>query len=334
MGTPTLFVTHPIEASAMARLEEVMDVEVHPDASRPIGRDDLIQGVARNDYLFIRLHDAVDGEVMDANPGLKLIATMAGSPGAIDVEAANRRKIPLTGRKKATKDAIFEEVADLTLGLMIAVARRIVEADHLARTRIFPGCQSPYITGAAVYGKTLGIVGMGRIGEAVARRAGGFDMEILYHSRNRYPEIEERLGARHSSLKDLLQRSDYVSLHPALTPETRHMIGAEELSLMKPTAFLINTARGPIVDQKALIRALQSRDIAGAGLDVFEDENSPLPGALKELGNVVLTPHIGSGVAEKRELMTHAVVDRILAFLEGDVPPDFFFNPEIYDTGA
>ena len=331
MGKPTLFITHPIEASAMQRLQEVMDVEVHPDASRPISKEDLIQGVRRNGHLFVRLHDAVDGEVMDANPGLKFIATMASSPGAIDVAAANQRKIPLTGRKKATKDVIFEEVADLALGLMIAVARRIVEGDHLARTSIFPGCQSPYITGAAVFEKTLGIVGMGRIGEAVARRARGFNMKILYSDINRYPEIEERLGAAHTSLDDLLKRSDYVSLHPALTPETRHMIGARELSLMKPTAFLINTARGPLVDQEAIIKALQSNEIAGAGLDVFEDESNFLPKALVALENVVLTPHLGSGVADKREIMTHAVIDRILAFLEGNTPGDFFFNPEIFE---
>ena len=334
MGKPRLFVTQPIEASALKRLQEVMEVEVHPDASRPISKEDLIQGVRRNDYLFIRLHDRVDGEIMDANPGLKLIATMASSPGAIDVEAANQRKIPLTGRKQATRDAIFEEVADLTFGLMIAVARKIVQADRLARTTIFPGCQSPYITGAAVYGKTLGIVGMGKVGKAVARRAKGFNMEILYYDIHPNAEIEERLEATCTSLEDLLKRSDYVSLHPALTPETRHMIGVRELSLMKPSAYLINTARGLLVDQAALIKALESNEIAGAGLDVFESENSLLPGALVELDNVVLTPHIGSGVADKREIMTHAVVDRILRFLEGNVPPDFFFNPEIFNKGA
>lgn len=332
MGNPTLFITHPIEASAMERLEEVMDVEVHTDASRPILKEDLIQGVQRNDHLFIRLHDAVDEEVMDANPHLKLIATMASSPGAIDVAAANQRKIPLTGRKKATKDVIFEEVADLALGMMIAVARRIVEGDHLARTCIFPGCQSPHITGAAVYEKTLGIVGMGRIGEAVARRAWGFNMEILYSDINRFPEIEERLGAVRTSFDDLLQGSDYVTLHPALTPETRHMISERELSLMKDSAFLINTARGALVDQGALIKALNANEIAGAALDVFEDENDFLPRELVALDNVVLTPHLGSGVAEKREIMTHAVVDLILAFLEGSPPDDFFFNPEIFDN--
>lgn len=332
MGKPRLFVTQPIEASALQRLQEVMDVEVHPDASRPIGKEDLIRGVRGSDYLFVRLHDRVDGEVMDANPRLKLIATMAGGPGAIDLQAANRRGIPLTGRKQATRDAIFEEVADLTFGLMIGVARGIVEADHLARTRVFPGCQSPCIMGSAVYEKTLGIVGMGRVGEAVTRRARGFNMEILYHSRRPHPEIEDRLGAVYASLDDVLKGSDYVSLHPPLNPETRHMIGARELSLMKPTAFLINTARGPIVDQAVLIDVLQSKGIAGAGLDVFEDEYSLLPKALVELKNVVLTPHIGSGVAEKREIMTHAVVDRILRFLEGNVPLDFFFNPEIFNN--
>lgn len=331
MAKPRLFVTHPIEASALQRLQEVMDVEVHPDASKPINKEDLIKGVKGSDYLFVRLHDKVGGEVMDANPRLKLIVSMAGGPGAIDVEAANRRKIPLTGRELTARNAIFEEVADLTFGLMITVARRIVEADHHARTRVFPGCQSPYIMGSAVYEKTLGIVGMGRIGEAVARRARGFNMEILYHSRRPHPEVEEHLGATYASLEEVLKGSDYVSLHPPLNSETRHMIGTRELALMKPSAFLINTSRGAIVDQAALIDVLRSKGIAGAGLDVFEDEYNLLPDALVQLDNVVLTPHIGSGVEEKRELMTHAVVDRILRFLEGNCPLEFFFNPEIFE---
>jgi len=329
MVKPKIFVTQPIAESALQRLSTVMDVEIHPDTTRPISKNDLLKGVGRNDYLFIRLSDTVDAEIMDANPNLKLIATMASTPGAIDVEAANHRKIPITGRKTQTIDTIFEEVADLNFGLMIAVARRLPEAQEVIRTGIFPGDQSPYLEGFTIYNKTLGIVGLGQIGRAVARRARGFGMKILYHSRNRYPEAESEIGLSYKALSELLKESDFVSLHPKLNPETHHMIGEKELSLMKTTSFLINTSRGPIVDQDALIRALQSKKIAGAALDVFEDERHPLPEELLGLKNVVLTPHIGSSVIQKREIMANAVVDKILAFTEGKPLPDLL-NPEIY----
>ena len=329
MSKPKIFITQPIAESASQRLKAVMDVEIHPDSSRPISKEDLIKGVRKNDYLFIRLSDTVDAEIMDANSNLKLIATMASTPGAIDVEAANHRKIPLTGRKTQTIDTIFEEVADLALGLMIAVARRLPEAQEVARTGIFPGDQSPYLEGFLVYTKTLGIVGMGKVGEALSRRASGFRMKILYHDVMQFPEIENRLGVQYVTLEELLRESDFVSLHPKLNPETHHMIGEKELSLMKADSFLINTSRGSIVDQDALIRALQSKKIAGAALDVFEDERHPLPKELLDLKNVVLTPHIGSSVIQKREIMANAVVDKILAFNEGKPLPDLL-NPEIY----
>lgn len=335
MTKPKIFITQPIQESALQRLRKAMDIEVHPDSSGTISKKDLIKGVSRNDYLFCRLGDIVDAEVIAANPNLKLIATMASSPGAIDVKEANRRKIPITGRKMPVTgipaDAIFEETADLTWALLLAVARRIVEGDKLARAGIFPGCQSMYLMGSLVYGETLGIIGMGKVGEAVARRARGFSMKILYYSRKQYQEIESRLGViTYVSLEELLKESDFVSLHPKYTPETHHMIGDREFSLMKPTSFLINTSRGPVVDQESLIRALRSKMIAGAALDVFEGEPYPhLPKELINLKNVVLTPHIGSGVAEKRELMANVVVDRILAFIEGKTPP-VIFNPEIY----
>jgi len=329
MSKPKIFITQPIAESASQRLQAVMDVEIHPDSSRPISKEDLIKGVSKNDYLFIRLSDTVDAEIMDANPNLKLIATMASTPGAIDVEAANRRKIPLTGRKTQTIDTIFEEVADLNFGLMIAVARRLPEAQEVIHTGIFPGDQSPYLEGFTVYTKTLGIVGMGKVGEALSRRASGFRMKILYHDIMQFPEIESRLGVQYVTLEELLRESDFVSLHPKLNPETHHMIGEKELSLMKTSSFLINTSRGPIVDQDALIRVLQSKKIAGAALDVFEDERHPLPKELLDLKNVVLTPHIGSSVIQKREIMANAVVDKILAFTEGKPLPDLL-NPEIY----
>jgi glyoxylate reductase len=194
---------------------------------------------------------------------------------------------------------------------------------------VFPGSQSLHFAGAAVHGKTLGIVGMGRIGSAVARRARGFDMTILYTKRSRLSGAEERdLQATYVPLDDLLRRADFVSLNAAFTPETHHLIGARELSLMKPTAILINTARGPMVDEAALVEALKSRRIAGAGLDVYEEEPRVHPGLLS-LSQAVLTPHLGSAVGELREQMAHVVVDNIQAVIKGERPPNLY-NPEVY----
>lgn len=179
--------------------------------------------------------------------------------------------------------------------------------------------------------KTLGIVGIGKVGKAMARRAKGFNMKILYHDMQRFPETESELGVVYASFEDLLKRSDFVTLHPLYTPETHHLISARELSLMKPTAFLINTSRGPVVDQEALIEAIRQKEIAGVALDVFEGEPHPrLPEDFVAMKNVVLTPHFGSAVTEKREIMSNTVVDMILDFMQGK-RPDTLFNPDIYD---
>src|SRR5450759_3934053 len=213
---------------------------------------------------------------------------------------------------------------------MLAVARRLVEGDRLVRAGVFPGAQSMHLEGAFVWGKTIGLVGGGgRIGRAVARRARGFSMRILYWGPRPIPESEEQeLGLDYVALDRLLAESDFVSIHAPLKPETHHLIGARELALMKPSAFLVNTARGPIVDEEALVRALTDRRIAGAGLDVYEHEPR-VEAALLSMPNVVLTPHLGSAVAELREAMAHVVVDNIVAVLEGRTPPNCW-NPEIY----
>jgi len=336
MKKPKLFVTQPIEESALKRLQSEMDVTVHPDSSRSIIKQDLIKGLRKNDYLFCRLGDVVDAEAMDANPELKLIATMATAAAQIDLAAATQRKIPVIARKipitgEASPGSVIEETADMTWALLMSLARRVLEGDKLVRAGIFPGAQSMYLVGSQIYGKTLGIVGLGNIGRAVARRAKGFEMHILYHSRNQYPEVEGELGLIYKSLTELLQESDFVTLHPAYTPETHHLMGESEFALMKPSAFLINTSRGQVVDEHALIQALRKKKIAGAGLDVYEDEPHPvLPQELTAMNNVVLTPHIGSAVAEKREIMANAVVDHILTFLEGKIKGQFL-NPEILE---
>jgi glyoxylate reductase len=324
MQKPKIFITQPVEDSVLKRLQAVMDVQVHPDASKSILKDDLINGVRAADYLFCRLGDIVDAEVIAANPDLKLIITMATASANIDMQAATRHKTPVAG-------SIIEETADMAWTLLMSVARRVIEGNELVREGIFPGGQSPYMIGAKVCEKTLGIVGLGKVGKAMARRAKGFNMKILYYDMQRFAEAESELGVEYISFEDLLKESDFVTLHPLYTPETHHLISTKELSLMKPTAFLINTSRGPVVDQAALVEAIRKKEIAGAALDVFEGEPHPaLPEDFVAMKNVVLTPHFGSAVAEKREIMSNTVVDMILDFMNGKRPATLF-NPEIYE---
>ena len=312
---PRVFITQPVARSAIERLRSVAEVDLNPDP------------VHTHDVLFCLLHDRVDRDVIAANPGLKAVASMKITPSDIDVAEATARRIPVT----VIPPIVTEATADLHMALLLAVARRVVEGDRLVRSGIFPGAQSSHLEGVILSDKVLGLVGGGgRIGRAVARRARGFGMKLIYWSPRRKPESEQELGLTYVPFEQLLAESDFVSVHTPLTPETRHQIGARELSLMKPTAFLINTARGPIIDEPALARALVERRIAGAGLDVFENEPHVEP-ALLTLPNVVLTPHLGSAARELREVMANVVVDNIMAVLEGRQPPNCW-NPEIYKS--
>ena len=323
---PRIFVTQPIAESALARLRSVAEVDVNPDGTRILPKDLLCAAVRKHDILFALLHDTVDSEVLTANPNLKAVTSMSGNADRIDVAVATAHKIPVT---VIPVIAVSEATADLHFGLMLAVARRIVEGDRLIRAGYFPGAQSNHLAGAWVWGKVLGLVGgKGNIGQAVARRARGFGMRILYSGPHRMSEVDENnLGMTFVPLDQLLTNSDFVSLHPALRPETRHLIGMRELLLMKRTAFLINSSRGPIVDEKALTRVLAEKRIAGAGLDVFENEPLIEP-ELLEMTNVVLTPHLGSAVSEVRATLAHIVVDNIMAILDGRQPPNCV-NPEV-----
>jgi len=283
--------------------------------------------IKRNDYLFCLLHDTVDAEAIGANPNLKLIASMAITPAGVDVKAATARRIPVT----TVAPIVTEATADLHWALLLAVARRVVEGDRALRSGVFPGSQSLHFLGGEVNGRTLGIVGLGAIGEAVARRARGFGMRILYTKRRRLDEAREAaLGVEYRSMDDLLSESDYVSINASLSPETLHLIGERELRRMRPSAYLVNTARGPIVDEKALVKALEEKRIAGAALDVYEREPMVEPGLIN-LPNVVLTPHLGSAARETRERAAAIVVENILAVIEGRRPPNLY-NPEIYGT--
>jgi glyoxylate reductase len=320
---PRVFVSQPIAPSALARLRGIANVKINADSSKIIAKAKLIAAVKKCDILFSLLHDKIDRAVLAANPKLRAVASMSITPDNIDLVEANKRGIPVT-----VVPAIVEEsVADLHLGLMIAVTRRMIEGDRSVRGSRFPGSQSNHLVGSFVYGKTIGLVGVGRIGQATARRARGFGLKILYTARHRRPEAEQELGMEYVTLDQLLAQSDFVSLHPPLNAETRHMISDREFALMKPTAFIINTARGAIIDEAALVRALKKKRIAGAGLDVFENEPK-VPPALLKMKNVVLTPHLGSAVMEVRDQMANIVVDNIQALIDGRTPPNCV-NPQV-----
>jgi glyoxylate reductase len=323
---PRIFITQPVAASAIERLRAVADVELNPDSLHIITKSELLEKVPRLDILFCLLHDRVDGDVIAAGARLRAIASMKITPSDIDVAAATARRIPVT----VIAPIVTEATADIHFALLLAVARRVVEGDRLVRQGVFPGAQSAHLLGSWVFGKTIGLIGGGgRIGRAVAKRAQGFSMRTLYWTPRRKPESEEReAGLTYVPYDQLLSESDFVSVHAPLTAETRHLVGGRELNLMKPTAFLVNTSRGPIVDEKALVRALKEKRIAGAGLDVYENEPKVEP-ELLAMQNVVLTPHLGSAVTELRESMANVVVDNIMAVLEGRRPPNCW-NTEIY----
>jgi len=275
--------------------------------------------------LFCLVQDTVDAGVIAAGAALRVVATMTITPEQVDVAAATARGIPVT----TIPPMVTEATADLAWALLLAVGRRVVEADGLVRANVFPGAQSCRLEGLGVSGRTLGLLGCGRVGQAVARRARGFGMRVLYADpRPLAPPEEAALGLVRVPLPVLLAEADYVSVHVPLGPATRHLVGAPELQRMKPTAYLINTSRGPVVDEAALAVALAAGRLAGAALDVFEHEPRVDP-RLLALPNVVLTPHIGSAEVELRARMADVVVDNILAVLAGRRPPNCA-NPEVY----
>ena len=323
---PRVFITQPVAPSAVERLRQVAEVHLNPDPLHIVTKGELLAAVRAHDVLFCLLHDRVDCDVIAANPNLRVIASTTITPADIDIAVATRLHIPVTVIPSHLLD---DATADLAWALLFAVGRRVAEADRAARAGTIPGSQSSYLEAGGVSGKTLGLIGVGGVGRAMARRASGFPLRVLYHDPRRLaPADEKLLGLTWSPFDELLAGSDFVSIHANLSPQTRHLIGARELGLMKPTACLINTARGPIVDEHALIRALTERRIAGAGLDVFEHEPGIDP-ALLALPSTVITPHMGSAVTELREAMANVAVDNIFAVLDGRQPPNCW-NAEIY----
>lgn len=288
------------------------------ELDRPVTREKLLEQVADVEGLLCLVTDRIDAAVMDAAPGLKAIANYAVGYDNIDVTAASQRGIVVTN----TPDVLTAATADMAMALLLAAARRILEGDRLVRGGDWEGWAPQQLLGRELSGATLGIVGMGRIGRAVAKRASGFGLRLLYWNRTRLDGDQEReLLLRYVSLEELLNTADFVSLHVAYGPATHHLIGPAELDRMKPGSFLVNTARGAVVDERALLRALESGHLAGAGLDVFEREPKVERGLLK-LDNVVLTPHLGSATRETRAAMGMIAARNLLAALRRETPPN------------
>ncbi len=318
-----VLVTRHVFPQAIELLRPHALVDYH-DASDGLPAAELQQRTHGKHALLCQLTDAISAEVMDAaGDQLKVIANVAVGYDNVDMATATQLGILVTN----TPGVLTESTADLTFALLLAVARRVPEAERYLRDGRWQQWKIDMLCGHDVHARTLGIVGLGRIGQAVARRAAGFGMEVLYHSRNRQAADREReLGATAVSLDELLARSDFVSLHVPSTDETRYMIGAEQLAAMKETAFLINTARGAIVDEGALASALQEGQIAGAGLDVFENEPEVEP-RLSKLSNVVLLPHVGSASIATRTRMCTMAAENIVAALGNQRPPNLV-NPD------
>jgi glyoxylate reductase len=313
--SPATYVTRPLPEPGTALLEAAgIGVDQHEPDSPP-SREELLAHVADKDAVLTMLTERVDAEVMEAAPGLRIVANLAVGYDNIDLDAAARRGIVVTN----TPDVLTDATADLAWALILSTARRIVEGDRLVRAGEWRGWSPTQLIGQSVWGRTIGIVGLGKIGAAVARRARGFDMRVLYASRSKRPDVDESIGAQHVDLDTLLRESDVVSIHVPLTDDTRHLIDADALRRMRPSTVLVNTARGPVVDEAALVEALRTRSIAAAGLDVFEREPS-LEAGLVELDNVVLAPHVGSATVDARSSMVRLCCENIVAVLAGDPP--------------
>jgi len=320
---PKVFVTRPLPAPAMELLAAHFELAFHAQDS-PMPPAQLIEACSDVEGLLV-VGSRITAEVIARATRLRAVSTASVGYDNIDIAACTLRHIPVTN----TVGVLEETTADLAFALLLAVARRVVEGDRYIREGLWREWQYGLLHAADIHHKTLGLYGFGRIGQAVARRGRGFSMPIIYYARHRVSEsVERELEARYVDRETLLRESDFFSLHVPKTPETQHAIGAPELAEMKPSAFLINTARGSVVDEEALVQALQAKKIAGAGLDVFEQEPKVHPG-LVTLPNVVLMPHVGSATGETRLAMAMRAAENLIALLDGRRPRDVV-NPEAY----
>jgi lactate dehydrogenase-like 2-hydroxyacid dehydrogenase len=334
---PKVFVAQPIPEVALDVLREAAEVDVYPYMDRQISVDELAANAKRCDWLFVLHETNVTAEVINANPHLKGIGAMASANPLIDMDAANARKLPvIIEDPKITFPGVSPTTADLTMAMLLALAYRLVEGDRYTRAGKFRQEQTLALMGVGCPGKTVGLVGMGRLGENMAPRVRAFGMHTVYTKRTRLAlRREQELGLEWTpDLDDLIRRSDFLCLVCDYNPTTHKLIGKRELELMKPEAFLINTARGRIVDEPELIRALQEKRIAGAGLDVYWNEppvtqDPSVPEELCKLDNVVLAPHNGGATWDVRGRKAMSVAQGMVAMMRGERPPALL-NPEIY----
>ena len=313
---PNVTVTHNFPEVALEKLRSRAEV-FYNDSGNSLSSAELIDRAGKSDAMVSYLTDKIDAGVIDAGGDhLKIIANYGAGFNNIDFAHAQKKNIWVSN----TPGVLHETTADLTWAMLLGIARRIVESDRFTREGKFHGWQGDMFLGGDVYGKTLGVIGCGEIGAAVARRALGFDMRVLYHQRTRLSEAEEKkLNARFVSLDELLKESDFITLHVPLTDQTKYMIGSDQLAMMKPTAYLIHAARGKVVDDKALVNALKNNVIAGAALDVYESEPALTEG-MTELDNIIVLPHIGSASVATRDTMALLVVDNVFDALDGKTP--------------
>ena len=327
---PKILVTQKVPDPAYPPLEAIGDVEANMEEGNIWPYEELLRRGPGHDYIYSLLTDNIDARFLEAcaasTPSLKMVANMAVGFNNIDVETATRLRIAVSN----TPGVLSDTTADLAFALLMATARRIPEAERFLRAGKYKGWGPLLFCGADVHGSTLGLIGAGRIGKLVARRSSGFDMKVLYYDVYRMqPEEEATYHMTYMPMEDVLGQSDFISVHTPYMPSTHHLISERELKMMKPTAILINTARGPIVDEKALVRALQSKTIAAAGLDVFENEPAVEP-ELLSMENAVLLPHIASASLKTRTLMATMASDNIVAHYKGERPPNIV-NPEVLE---
>lgn len=320
-----VFVTRKLPDPALELLRKnYKSLEINEE-NRALTKEELKKAFSENDGVLCLLTDSVDSGVLERAEKLKIVANYAVGYNNIDVKECTRRGILVTN----TPGVLTETTADLAWALLMSVARRIVESDRYVRADKFVGWEPMLFLGRDIFGKTLGIIGMGRIGYAVAKRATGFGMKVLYaDNKTLDAELEKTVNAERAELDRLLKESDFISVHVPLDGSTKHLIGEKEFGMMKNTAVLINTSRGPVIDENALVKALKDNVIAGAGLDVYEEEPK-LAHGLKELNNTVIVPHIGSATVETRTKMAMMAAENLIAGLEGELPPNCV-NPEVY----
>jgi glyoxylate reductase len=324
---PSIYITRKLPDVCVAELKEKFVVKMWESEEIAVPVDVLFSEVEKVDALLTVVSDPVTDELLSAASNLKVVANMAVGYDNIDVEAATKRGIYVCN----TPDVLTETTADLTFALLLATARRVVEAAEFTKEGKWQSWSPFLLAGHDIHHKTIGICGMGKIGEAVARRAKGFGMEILYHNRTRKPEAEKEIGAKYASFDSLISHSDYVVAMAPLTNETRHMFNAEVFRKMKSTAIFINTSRGAVADEAALYEALEQKEIAGAGLDVFEVEPIAADHPLLKLKNVTALPHIGSASIDTRMAMIHICVENIQRILTGESPKTLV-NKSVLET--